>query len=228
MPLLGITHLGLLIGIAAAAAWLSALCRSRGARFSRPARLALGLALAANELVWWIFRYSHEGIHAWNLPLQLCDVTVWSTVCACLWPVPLVVELSYFAGLAGAGMALLTPDLWSPWPSYPAVYFFLAHGGVVIGVSLLVFGRVTLLSRRAPWRAFALLLMYAAVLGGVDALLGANYMYLCRKPKAASLLNAFGPWPVYLAGGAAAALALFWLLSIPVRAASRTSSRQPD
>ncbi len=127
----------------------------------------------------------------------------------------------HFAGLAGAGMALLTPDLWSPWPSYPAIYFFLAHGGVVTDVSMLVFGRVAPLRRGAPWRALTLLLAYAAAVGGIDALLGSNYMYLCRKPKSASLLDALGPWPVYLAAGAAAALALFWLLWLPARAAAR-------
>ncbi len=221
MPLLGIAHIALVTGIAAAAFWLSALCRGRGGGFAKPARLALGFGLAANELVWWVFRYSHEGLHSWNLPLQLCDMTVWSTVLACLRPAPWVVELSYFAGLAGAGMALLTPDLWSPWPSYPAIYFFLAHGGVVTDVSMLVFGRVAPLRRGAPWRALTLLLAYAAAVGGIDALLGSNYMYLCRKPKSASLLDALGPWPVYLAAGAAAALALFWLLWLPARAAAR-------
>jgi hypothetical protein len=33
---------------------------------------------------------------------------VWSTVWACIKPVPIVVEFVYFVGLAGAGMALLT------------------------------------------------------------------------------------------------------------------------
>jgi hypothetical integral membrane protein (TIGR02206 family) len=221
VPLLGYVHISLLIGIAGAAILLSALCRRFPGGFSRPVRLALGFGLAGNELIWWAFRYSHEGVHVANLPLQLCDLTVWITVWACLKPVPIVVEFAYFAGLAGAGMALLTPDLWSPWPSYPAVYFFIAHGGVVVGVAVLAFGRVARLSRHAPWRAFGLLLAYSAVVGGIDAVLGANYMYLCRKPKNASLLDAFGPWPMYLAAGAAAALALFWLLWLPLRAMMR-------
>jgi hypothetical integral membrane protein (TIGR02206 family) len=220
VPLVGFAHISLLIAIAAAAILLSALCR-RDRNLSRPVRLALGFGLAANELIWWAFRYSHEGVHLANLPLQLCDVTVWITVWACLKPSPLVVEFAYFAGLAGAGMALLTPDLWSPWPSYPAIYFFLAHGGVVIAVAVLAFGRVAPVGRHAPWRAFGLLLAYAAVIGGIDALLGANYMYLCRKPKNASLLDAFGPWPGYLLGGAAAALALFWLLWLPLASTAR-------
>src|ERR1039458_3163256 len=115
----------------------------------------------------------------------------------------------------------VTPDLWSPWPSYPAIYFFVAHGGVVIAVAVLVFGRAAPLSRRAPWRSFALLLAYTAAVGGLNAALGTNYMYLCRKPKNASLLDVFGPWPMYLVGGAATALALFWLLWLPIRSTMR-------
>ncbi len=190
-------------------------------------RLTLGFVLAINEAGWLVFRYLHEGVHLWNLPLQLCDLAVWMAVLACFRPASLLVELAYYSGIAGAGMALLTPDLWSPWPSYPAIYFFVEHGGIVVAVSVLVFGNVAHPGRRAPWRAFGLLLGLSAVLGAVNALTGANYMYLCRKPKAPSLLDAMGPWPVYLAGGAILALALFWLLWVPLQAAAamRTAPR---
>ena len=226
MPLFGHTHIALLIGIAGAAFLLSALCRRRGSPegFSRLVRLALGFGLAGNELIWWVFRYSHEGVHLSNLPLQLCDVAVWTVVWACIQPVPIVVEFAYFAGLAGAGMALLTPDLWSPWPSYPAIYFFVGHGGIVVAVAVLVFGGAARIDCRTPWRAFGLLLACTAAVGGLDAVLGVNYMYLCRKPNNASLLDAFGPWPAYLAGGAATALVLFWLLWLPIR----SMKRRPD
>jgi len=91
----------------------------------------------------------------------------------------------------------------------------------VVAVAVLVFGGAAGLSRCTPWRAFGLLLAYTAAVGGLNAVLGTNYMYLCRKPKNASLLDAFGPWPMYLVGGAATALALFWLLWLPIRATMR-------
>ncbi len=122
-------------------------------------------------------------------------------------------------------MALITPDLWSPWPSYPAIYFFVEHGGIVVAISVLVFGGTAHLSRRPPWRAFALLMALAGVLGVIDAVTGANYMYLSRKPKSASLLDMLGPWPVYIAAGAVLALALFWLLWIPLQAAAKPQIR---
>jgi len=55
-------------------------------------------------------------------------------------------------------MALLTPDLWEPWPRYPAIYFFVAHGGIVVGIAVLVLGRLAPLRQGAVWRAFGMLL----------------------------------------------------------------------
>src|SRR5882762_9798229 len=148
-------HVSLILIIAAICAALSIACR-RKIVDARIVRLAVGWGLVVNELIWWTFRYSHEGLHLWNLPFQLCDVTLWMSAMACLSLSARVIEFAYFGGLAGAGMAILTPDLWSPWPTYPAVYFFLAHGGIVLAVSVLVFGRVSPLSAGAVWRAFAL------------------------------------------------------------------------
>ena len=214
MTLFGPLHLSLIAGIAAIAITLSKLCAA-GRIPAKPLRIAIGVFLACGEFIWWVFRYAHEGIHWRNLPLQLCDLTIWLSVAACLTARPVVVEFAYFAGLAGAGMAILTPDLWSPWPTYPAIYFFVSHGGIVTAVSVLVYGRIVPLRRGAVWRAFTYLLIYAAALGVVDALTGANYMYLSRKPSGASALDTFGPWPWYLLPGAAVALGLFWLLWLP-------------
>ena len=213
MPLFGAWHLGLLAAILGAAFLLAWLCR-RGWLPARALRLARGCGLALNELVWWVFRYSREGIHLPNLPLQLCDAAVWAAVLACLTLRPLIVEAAYFWGLAGAGMAVLTPDLHFAWPSYPALYFFLAHGGVIVAAAVLVFGGIVPLRPGAVWRAFGMLLIYAAAVGVFNAAAGTNYMYLCRKPGNASLLDALGPWPLYLFAGAAVTLALFSLLSL--------------
>jgi hypothetical integral membrane protein (TIGR02206 family) len=225
MRLFGPLHLALLAAIAMVAVLLVWRCRKVPAA-RRAVRLILGWGLVINELIWWRFRYSHEGIHLWNLPLQLCDITLWASALACLTAIPAIVELAYFAGLAGAGMALLTPDLWSPWPAYPAVYFFVAHGGIVAAVAVLVFGRICPLGRGAVWRAYGLLLGYAVLLGVFNRICGTNYMYLCRKPKNASLLDALGPWPWYLVPAAVTALALFWLLWLPARPGSKPARFQ--
>jgi len=221
MKIFGPTHLLLLACIAAIGVLLCIECR-RNPNHARTIRRLLGLLIGANEVVWWTFRYSHEGLRITNLPLQLCDVSLWVTVIACFAPISLLVEFAYFAGVAGAGMALLTPDLWSPWPSWPAVYFFIAHGGIVVGASVLVFGGIYTPRRFAIWRAFGILAAYAASVGVINALFETNYMYLCRKPAHGTILDFLGPWPVYVGAGAAAALILFALLSLPLRGPVRT------
>jgi hypothetical integral membrane protein (TIGR02206 family) len=211
VALFGPLHLSLLAAILAVAVLLPVL-RRRGVLPDRALRRRLAGALATGEVIWWVFVYAHEGLRTSNLPLQLCDVSLWTTVAACWTLSPPLVEFSYFAGLAGAGMALLTPDLWSPWPSYPAVYFFISHGGIIAVISLLVFGGIAPLRVGAMWRAFAMVLAYAAVLGFINAVLHTNYMYLCRKPASATVLNALGPWPWYLLTASLLTLLLFELL----------------
>ena len=225
MTLFGTLHLTLLLIIALSCFTLSFACR-RGNVNCRTVRLTIGWGLVINELIWWAFRYSHEGLHLWNLPFQLCDVTLWMSALACLTLSAPLVEFAYFGGLAGAGMAIVTPDLWSPWPTYPAIYFFVVHGGIVLAVSILVFGRIAPLRAGAVWRAFGMLLGFAVAIGILNAIAGTNFMYLCRKPKNASALDALGPWPWYLAAGATVALGLFWLLWLPVRPAITVSSRR--
>ncbi len=224
MQLFGPLHLTLLLAIAALAAALALLCR-RGVLPRRATRLTLGWAIAVNEVIWWIFRYSHEGLHAANLPLQLCDLTVWLSVFGCLTLAPAIVEFAYFAGLAGAGMALLTPNLWTPWPTYPALYFFAAHGGIVIAVALLAFGGFAPFRSGAVSRSFGLLLCYAAFVGAVNAATGSNFMFLARKPANPSLLDQLGPWPWYFLAAAPIALACFWLLWLPLPRATTVKHR---
>jgi hypothetical integral membrane protein (TIGR02206 family) len=80
-----------------------------------------------------------------------------------------------------------------------------------------VIGSRRSVTKSALWRSYALLLVYAAFVGLVDRVSGANFMFLLHKPEAASPLDAMGPWPWYLLGGALAGLVLFWLLWLPVR-----------
>ncbi len=218
MILFGPTHLTILAMIALVSALLVWLFRSNAVPHGR-LRVILGMALAANELVWWFYRYSREGVHIGNLPLHLCDAGVWLSVLACLTGVEVVVEFAYFTGLAGAGMALFTPNLIAPWPQYPAVAFFLSHGGIVIVMSSLVFGTRLRLVAWQVWRSFGLLLLYASAIGLFDWATKENYMFMRHTPEAGSPLDLMGPWPWYLAGGAAVGLVLFWLLWLPVRRA---------
>lgn len=219
--LFGPAHLAILAAIAVASAALARAARRR----PTAVRIALGVFLAVNEAVWWIWRIAHEGISRTALPLQLCDLAIWVTVAALFTRAQWTVDMAYYAGLAAAGMAALTPDLWAPFPSYPSVYFFLAHGGVIVAVTALAGGGAV--RPGVFWRAWIILNVYAAAVGALNAVLGTNYMYLCRKPAGASLLDWFGPWPWYLAPAWIAGLTLFALLWLPWRLSTGASTPAP-
>lgn len=210
--LFGVEHLAV-IGMTAAAPFALV-------RIGRPGAIRAGLAslLAANECGWYIYRYATEGFRfPEGLPLQLSDVVVWMTVLAAWTGRAIFFELSWFWGIAGAGMAILTPDLWAPFWSYPTAYFFLSHALVVITPVFLWSAGIARARPGCAWRALLWVNVYAAAVGCFNAIFKTNYMYLCQKPEGASLLDWFGPWPWYILGGEALALALFWLLWLPFR-----------
>lgn len=215
--LFGPAHLAILAAIAAAAAGLARWART-GPEAARKIKLGLGVFLLVNEGVWWAYRLRTEGFRFPNgLPLQLSDLVIWLSIIALLANSVFAFEVAYYAGLTTAAMAVLTPDLWAPPASYPSVYFFLEHGGVVVAVLTLLLGGLARPRPGSMWRAFAAVNLWALGVGAFNAAFGTNYMYLCRKPAGASLLDYLGPWPWYLAASQAVAVALFWLLWLPFR-----------
>jgi hypothetical integral membrane protein (TIGR02206 family) len=223
-PTFGPAHLALLAAVPVLGLGLALLIRSWPA-LERPVRLAMAAVLAANQLAYLAYAASRGWIAPPNgLPLELCDVAVWLAVAALVGSPPLVGELLYFLGLAGTVQALITPDLGVPFPSYPAVKYFLGHGGTVAAVLLLLAtGRL----RPRPgawWRVLLILNAYAVAIFALDLATGTNYLYLARKPPVPTLLDVLGPWPWYIASGEATAAALFLLLQLPFRRRSPRST----
>lgn len=202
-------HLLWLGAIAVLSVILSILCRRE--QISKGfLRIALVLLLVGGELQ----RYFHDGVgFPDRLPLHLCNVTTWVAVLALLTLSPLASEFTYFAGLAGAGMALITPDMGTAWPAR----FFINHGGLIVTAVVLVAGGIAPIRRGWPWRVYGLLLAYAAATGIFNWRFGANYSYLAHKPTSPTAMDFLGPWPVYIAGLAALGAGLFWLLWLPLR-----------
>jgi hypothetical integral membrane protein (TIGR02206 family) len=213
----GLEHLGALASVALLALLLVSLVRVQP-------RLgpALRLALAAGIVVLLAFELTvaaREGWLGWKtvLPLELCDAALVLTVLTLLWPRQRLAEIVYFWAASGTVLAMLTPDLQWNFPRWEFVVFFGLHGLVLAAALLLVFGLGLRPRPGAAWRVFGITAGWTVFVGLVNLALGTNFMYLRRKPLAATPLDAMGPWPFYIVTGGIVALVLFQLLTLPFR-----------
>jgi hypothetical integral membrane protein (TIGR02206 family) len=190
--------------------------RKRPGRWRIVCARLIGLTLAATAIAYTVGLVVQGTWSASSsLPLALCDVGVIVAAAACWWQVPLLVELTYFWGLAGTLQAVITPDLAVGFPHLMFFEFVVGHLGIVLAAVFLVVG-LRIVPRPGPVpRVFVITAAYTAFVGFVDAVTGANYMYLRDPPGEWTLLRVLGPWPWYVVSAAGVGLALFVLLDLP-------------
>lgn len=218
----GLDHFLALAGILAAGVLL--VRWGRGA--SEPQRLATrwvlalllaGYAGAAYYRALVLNRMELQHFAAYLLPLHLCDLLLFTSLWALFRRGQSALEFTYFAVLAGALPASLTPDLRTGFPSFAFVHFFWGHGGLMLIVGWLIGVEKMRPLPGCLRRTAALCLTYIVVVGALDLAFGWNYGYLTRKPASSTALDFLGPWPWYLVVGWTLAFGLFWLLALPWR-----------
>ncbi|MCI0573847.1 MAG: TIGR02206 family membrane protein [Myxococcaceae bacterium] len=214
--LLGPAHLVALLCIASTAAGLVWLVRHHPASRTQ---VRIGLAGVMAALAVAVIVDERRAGTPWSslAPLHLCDAAILVGVWALLTLRPLACELLYFWACAGTALALVTPELGEGFPHPHFLSYFALHGAVVVAALLLVVGLQRTPRRGAVWRAFLWTNAYAAAVGLVNLLSGANFLYLRAKPAAPTPLDWFGPWPLYLLVAEGVALGLFALLDLPFR-----------
>ena len=134
-----------------------------------------------------------------SLPLPLCDVGVLVAAVACLWNVPLLVELTYFWGIrrhaAGGGL----PGPLSPrFPTWSGSSTWRVTSGSCSPRCSSSWACGSDQGKEQLPRVFAITSGYTAFVGLVDWLTGANYMFLRAPPSEWTLLKVLGPWPWYI------------------------------
>jgi len=213
-------HFGALAAIAVVASGMVLAARKWPTRWTTTGAWILAAVLISAEIGWWIY-LATSGLSRSELatafPLQLCDAAIFVAALALLLRNQLLVEVTYFWGLAGTLQALITPDLPQHFPSFPYFQYYVAHGGIVAAALFLVVGLRQWPRRSAVLRVIAITIAYVLLVGAVDAATGANYMYLRSKPPTASLFDLMGPWPWYVAWAALLGIALVLVLEAPFR-----------
>ena len=194
----------------------------------RSVAAVLAAALVLHELFKIWFRVDVLGLSlAESLPLHLCNLAAFVVAYVLVRRSYSAYEIAYFWALCGTLPALVTPDLQQGFPSLLFVVFFVGHALVIVGViyATVVFGfRPTL---RSLAKAIAVTLVYAAVVGPLNFLLGTNYLYLRHKPEQATLIDYLGPWPWYILALMAVG-AVFCLVSLAPFALTTWLSKRRD
>ncbi len=218
----------MIAAISGAAYWSSVLFAAIGVTFlctaarRQPGRWtvavadAIGLALAAVATSYTVaLLLAGTWSARTSLPLALCDMGVVVAAIACWWRTALLVEITYFWGLAGTLQGVLTPDLNVAFPHLVFFQYVVGHLGIVAAALFLVVGMRIEPRPGAVPRVFTITAAYTALVGLVDALTGSNYMFLRRPPGEWTLLRLLGPWPWYVLSAALVALVIFTLLDMP-------------
>lgn len=218
LHLFGIVHLAILAAVPLLA-WFLARLQRRLPPGVRSIRWLLALSLVLCSVAYYgnLIRQGQQ-MFPGHIPLELCDISLWLTVFTLLTLRPALYDLAYYYGIAGASMALLTPNMSEP-SLFLSIQFFADHGLIVVAVLYLVWSRQ---ARPRPWslaRAMVVLNLLALAIGAFDAHYNTDYMFLRAKPVTVSALDILGPWPWYIFSCEGVALVLFALLYLPFRAA---------
>ncbi len=178
------------------AVWLSRAGNTRGARifsFTLAGLLILNEAFITGWNIWtgsWSPDYA--------LPLHLCDAASFLAAFMLLMKSRFLLDIVYYWGLGGSLQAILTPDLYYPFPHIMFFCFFLGHGAILTSIVCMVFGWKHSPSSRSILRTFVFTNAYMLILVPVNMATGGNYMFLCSKPENPSMLDFLGPWPWYI------------------------------
>lgn len=168
--------------------------------------------------LWWV---KLKNGFQWDLdlPLALCDVAFLMCLYCFFDPKPRILTCVTYWGLGGTLQALITPDVLRAFPSVEFIVFFIGHSVIIWAVFFLL-GRAPhqrLAGSSGLRTSFFALLLYTVIVGSLDFLFGWNYGYLKEKPMGASILDFFGPWPLYVLGGLLTAFFIFSVLAIALK-----------
>ena len=220
----GTSHVVVVVVTVLGAAALVPLGRRAPTAFVGKLRRTLAVVLVITTLAYQLYAFE-PGRAGQTLPLWLSDlvpyVAAWALWRGSQW----AYGMTYYWALTLTVQAIATPALGGPdFPAPSFLAFFAAHVLPIWAAVFLTWG----LGRRPGWadygRTVAATLLWVALAQPVNLLSGANYGYLDRKPDAASILDLFGPYPVYLLVEAAVVLVVWALITWPWTAARRVKA----
>jgi hypothetical integral membrane protein (TIGR02206 family) len=159
------------------------------------------------------------------LPFHMCDLSEIFLIFFLLGGPSILYKCAFFWGLAGATMAIITPDI--EFLDLDYAFFMIGHGMIIIGI---MYATVALNNRPYAKDIVTVSLITALILLPITYLINyilgepANFWYLMQKPAGASLMDAFPEPPYHLLVITPLAILMFCLAYIPYFVKDRVMS----
>ena len=171
--------------------------------------------------------YLLENPYNWRevLPFHMCDLSEIFLIFFLLGGPSILYKCAFFWGLAGATMAIITPDI--EFLDLDYAFFMVGHGMIIIGI---MYATVALDNRPYAKDILTVSLITALILLPITYLINyilgepANFWYLMQKPAGASLMDAFPEPPYHLLVTTPLAILMFCLIYIPYLVKDRAKS----
>ena len=195
-------------------------------RGHRVFRASLFFILLLNESAWFLYRHVVAGVALVdNLPLHLCDISVVLVLFTLATGRRRMVELSYFAGVSGALMAVCVPAITESGAVrlLAEIRYFITHIALIGAGLYFTFGRRYYPTSGAVLRSYVAIHIYALLITPVNLSLGTNYFFTVAVPTV-DFLQQQSHW-LFLTVGSLSFLFCFSLMYLPFAWMRRAQKR---
>ena len=142
------------------------------------------------------------GIGNWKLglPLHLCDFSSASIIIYLFTKRREFFLFAFFAGISGAGMAILTPDVKYSFPHIDYLRHMIGHSMILLGVAYAIIIDNQRPQLKDVHRVLGVLSVFLLLMYPINNLLGspANYWYVAGKPPGFNVTDLMRDAPYHM------------------------------
>ena len=178
--------------------------------------IIIALLISEGSLHVWRFLIGKWSVQT-SLPLHLCGISIIMSIIMLINKKYFIFELTYFWGLIGAVLAIITPALDITYTHYRFWQFLTAHAFIVLAVMYMIIIEGYRPRYKSIWKTYLATNLLMFFIAGINWLIESNYLYLRTKPVSSSktLFDFLGPWPWYILSLEILAVIAFHLWYLP-------------
>lgn len=184
-------------------------------------RYSLAVFMIIEYLIFILWFNINTGWVGWKfrLPLHLCAAANILCIITLFTKKQIIFEVSYFWGIGGGLMSILTPDTIHAFPHFEFIQTMIHHGFLILVAVYMVVAEGFKITLKSFLRVAVITNVYLGLIMLFNLIAGTNYLYINKLPDfytfATELEKIFGPWPLYLIGYEIVGWIIFTLAYLP-------------